>query len=183
MEGVVTMKRAGRILVVLAASGASVGTVRADFVIELSTGGTIVAESYVEDGAKLRVHRFSGELQVDRAQVKAIRERRGQPEEAGELPPPPAAAETGVAPVSTAAAPAAADPGAPPVPPEVSPLPEDRAKLAALEGQLTRDLILANRDLLFARNRGEYERELERRRKEIQAIEKRRREVRARLGW
>ena len=148
----------------LAVSSAPAG---AYFEIELVSGGTMTADSYVEEGDAYRLYRPGGELQVEKARVAAIREREGRLAEPAAPRPVAAAPEAKPAPSSKAPA---------------VPLPQDTAALEAMERNLTRDIILGHRDALFARNRGESPEELKRRKKELEALEKRREQVQTKLG-
>ena len=51
----------------------------------------------------------------------------------------------------------------------------------ALENELTRKLIIANRDLLFAQNRGEDDESIRKRKEEIEKLQKNRDELRKQL--
>ncbi|MGH7819760.1 MAG: hypothetical protein ACREQ9_08305 [Candidatus Binatia bacterium] len=149
----------------LFASGA-----QAYFEVELTTGGTVLASSYTEAGAKLLLYRPSGVLEVDRTAVKEIRERSGAVPEAAAPKP---IAEPAPAPVRQQKAEIVES-----APSVVIPQGEDPAKV---ERALTMKLILANRDMLFARNAGEDEKSLEKRKKEIERIQKQRETIQKQL--
>ncbi|MGH7857192.1 MAG: hypothetical protein ACREQY_07640, partial [Candidatus Binatia bacterium] len=175
MEGAVTMRN-NRIRSAVLAGALGLlqsGGAEAYFEIELASGGTVLANSYTESGAKLHLYRPSGVLHVDRAAVKEIREREGTVPESA-MPKP--AAVAAVAPIAPKAQPKGEIVEY--APSVVVPEGEDPAKV---EQALTMKLILANRDLLFARNGGEDEKALEKRKKEIEQIQKQRESVQKRL--
>lgn len=138
---------------------------RADFAISLREGTTVVAKSYRVEGDQVIAYTVSGEVRIDGSRVVNIRDR-------GTAGPPVPAAPEAAAPASEKT---------PSLAPPTSPfltVSEARAR----DRELVRALILANRDLLFAENRGESPRELERRRAEIKKLETERRRVRGFLG-
>ncbi|MBI2964194.1 MAG: hypothetical protein HYY35_10605 [Deltaproteobacteria bacterium] len=124
----------------------------ADFEISLREGQTVIAKSYRFEGDKLIAYQPAGEVQIDRARIVNIRDRGADP------PPHPARAPRAVdaparAPQTVSAdAKAATDP-------------------EARERQLSRAIILAYRDLMFAQNRGESKEEIEKRKAEIKKLE------------
>jgi len=133
------------------------------FEIDLASGGTILAESYVEEGDQLHVYRPAGELRVDRAKVREIREREGS------LVSTQPKAKPAEEKPAVAAAPAEA-------------LPTDQEDLTKAELKLTREIILGHRNLLFARNGGAEEADLKERKKQLDAMEERRQDMRKQLG-
>jgi hypothetical protein len=148
----------------LGLAAAAAREARADFLLELANGSTLTAESYVESGGKLVVYRRSGEVEIDRASVTAIRD-------VGETADTPA--------FPLVAQPTIGEPPQPVDPP--APAPALARETEARKRELTRKVIFAHRDLLFARNRGDDAKSLEQRRKGIEALEKERatfREVR-----
>lgn len=134
------------------------------FEIELRDGGKVLADSYRVEGEKLLVFRGEIALELDRGAVKAIHDR-----------------NTDRAPVesrATSASEPAADPGPAARPSvEAAVVPKDST---ALENNLTRKLILSNRDLLFAENRGDDEQSIRKRKEEIQKLQKDRETLRER---
>jgi hypothetical protein len=142
----------------------SVPGARADFAISLREGTTVIAKSYHIEGDKVVAYTVSGEVRIESSRVMNIRDRGS-----GE---PPGAAEP-----ASAAAPRAATTPPPDVESQSPFLTVDEAR--ARDRELVRSLILANRDLLFARNRGESPAELDRRRMEIKKLESERSRVRA----
>ena len=135
------------------------------FEIELRDGGKVLADSYRVEGEKLLVFRGEIALELDRGAVKAIQDRNSDP-----------------APVDSPAAVASAPATAPE--PSARPSIENAAvpkDPTALENNLTRKLILSNRDLLFAENRGEDDESIRKRKEEIKKLQKDRETVRERL--
>ena len=141
------------------------------FELELVSGGTMTADSYVEEDDAYRLYRPGGELRIEKDRVAAIHERDGR------LSVPSAPRPAAAAPEPKPASPAKSAAIVP-----AAPLPEDTAALEAMERNLTRDIILGHREKLFAKNRGESPEELKRRKKELEALEKRREQVQTRLG-
>lgn len=138
---------------------------RADFEISLREGGTVLAQSYRIEGDKIVAHKPSGDLEIDRARVVNIRDR-GADGPAAAAKPPAVDAPARLAPATRALV----------LPPSSSTVtPQDAS---AREGEITRAIILANRDLLFAQNRGEGKQDLDRRRAEIKKLEAERASVR-----
>lgn len=136
------------------------------FEIELQDGGRVLADSYRVEGEKVLVYRGEIALELEKSAVKAIQDRGGDRTPA--LSSPPAAGEVSAAtpqPVGLSNL-------------RAGPTPRD---LTALENELTRKLILSNRDLLFAQNRGEDEEAIRKRKDEIQRLQKDREELRKRL--
>lgn len=160
----------------LAVALCALSTVAADAYveIELDTGGVVLADSYVEKEGKLILYRPAGELEVELKAVKAIREKAGELPSGEPSSPPPEPAEP-------------AQPAPPAAPKEESaevpvPTPAPGVDLVKLEAEVTRKLILANRDLLFAQNRGDEKKSIEKRRDEIKRLQKQREDLRKRLG-
>ena len=143
---------------------------RADFRIVLRDGGVMVAESYQVRGEKLLVYRSTGMVEIDRARVESIREDASEDQAASPLRARPEAPADSPRQASVGHGPAAAAGAAP----SAAVSPEDTS---AGERQLTRQIILANRDLLFAENRGEDKAAIEKRKKEITRLEGERKEL------
>jgi hypothetical protein len=135
----------------------SVTVARADFAISLREGTTVIAKSYRIDGDKVVAYTVSGEVQLESSRVVNIRDRGADGPNAAAKPTPLAkslhGAETPRATTPTTSAFLTFD--------------EARAR----DRELALALIIANRDLLFAENRGEGKEELDKRRAEIKKLE------------
>ena len=134
----------------------SVTVARADFAISLREGTTVIAKSYRIDGDKVVAYTVSGEVQLESARVVNIRDRGADGPNATTKPTASAKSLHG------AETPRATAPTSPF-------LTFDEAR--ARDRELARALIIANRDLLFAENRGEGKKELDKRRSEIKKLE------------
>ncbi|MGH7802832.1 MAG: hypothetical protein ACREQJ_00665 [Candidatus Binatia bacterium] len=124
---------------------------RAYFIIDLEGGGELRADFVREESDAVYASRTSGEVQIERSRIRAIRE-----------------IDPGVK-VDTAKAvaegvPSAPDPATVPVPSSASNEPANR------ENQVTRKIILGQRDLLFARLRGDAPEDLAKRERELKAL-------------
>lgn len=144
----------------------SVTAARADFAISLREGTTVIAKSYRIDGDKVVAYTVSGEVRLEISRVVNIRDRGAD----GPTAKPAASAQS----LDRAEPPRATAPTTSPF------LTFDEAR--ARDRALARALIIANRDLLFAENRGEGKEELDKRRAEIKKLEIERGAVRKVLG-
>jgi hypothetical protein len=148
---------------VLACIGAA--TARADFEILLREGGTMIVRSYRIENDKLIAYKPSGTVEILFSRVVNVRALG-----ADDLAPAPAkSASAKPAPVEAAA------PSAPPAP--RSPI-LTQADASARESELTRAIIIAHRDLVFAENRGETKTAIDKRKNEITRLEAERASVR-----
>ena len=135
------------------------------FVIVLDDNATIRADFVREERGVVHASRGMGELRIDRARVRAIREVEPgtkvdatEPVAAVPASPPPAEAEV----AATAS--------------NVDPLARDR--------RLVREIILGHRDLLFAKLRKDSPEELAKRVQALDKLKRERTELRAKLpSW
>lgn len=148
--------------------------------IQLKSGRSILASSFTDDGEQLLLYRPSGEMRIDRDSVSFVVEHEGVLNERNQ-PRRPRVVETRKKTSADAPAPVAARPGEISLD-DVEPLeiPESE-DLEKAEARLTRDLILENRELLFARNRGDDPESIKGRRVHIKRIEKTRKLVNEKL--
>jgi hypothetical protein len=135
-------------------------TAHADFEILLREGGTMIVRSYRIENDKLIAYKPSGTVEILFSRVVNVRALG-----ADDLAP----ARAKPAPVEAAA------PSAPPAP--RSPV-LTQADASARESELTRAIIIAHRDLLFAENRGEAKAAIDKRKTEITRLEAERASVR-----
>jgi glycine/D-amino acid oxidase-like deaminating enzyme len=153
--------RAGRTLALSVALFSSIGAPpgHADFEILLREGETVIAYSYHVEGDKLIAHQPAGSIEINFARVVNVRDRGNDrpvdPAASRREPKPAGAVE--VAPTISAA---------PPYSPILTP-----SDARVRERELTRAIIVAYRDLLFAENRGETAADVERRRAHIAELE------------
>jgi len=147
---------------VLACMGAV--TARADFEILLREGGTMIVRSYRIDNDKLIAYKPSGTVEILFSRVVNVRALGA--DDVAAAPAKPA----------TVAAPQTAPPLAPRSPVLT------QADASARESELTRDIIVAHRDLVFAENRGEAKAAIDKRKNEITRLEAERASVRKVLG-
>ena len=158
-----------RLLIAAALCGSLVaGLARADSEITLREGGTLVAKSYRIDGDAIVVYRAAGEIRLQRSRVTNIRDLGATPAAARERRP----AAPAIVPPDAAASPMPAAPSHSIVTTEDA---------AARDREVARASILAHRALLFAENRGEGAKEIERRKAAIAELETERASLRKRL--
>ncbi|MEA2624302.1 MAG: hypothetical protein QOD06_347 [Candidatus Binatota bacterium] len=152
------------------------------FELDLANGGKMFADTYRQQGTELLLFRGSGTVRVNRADVTAIREHEGRLGEAtsGKSVAPPPAKES---PAAAAKVPAAE---APTTEPQAASAPTTNATtpgdLRERETALTRDLILGYRDRLFAQNRGDDPKSIEKLEKKLDGLKQQRDGVRKELG-
>jgi hypothetical protein len=135
-------------------------TARADFEILLREGGTMIVRSYRIENDKLIAYKPSGTVEILFSRVVNVRALG-----ADDLAPAPAKS----APVEAAAPPAPPAPRSPVL---------TQADATARESELTRAIIVAHRDLVFADNRGEAKAAIDKRKNEITRLEAERASVR-----
>ncbi|MGH7899597.1 MAG: hypothetical protein ACREQQ_16710 [Candidatus Binatia bacterium] len=164
------MKRFARSFLLLLAASAPTSPALADFDIVLRDGGKMIADSYQVDGEKLIVYSSNGMLEIERGRIQSVRERASGDRSAaarsdeasgdGAAPRSPIAADTRTAPEPISAA-----------------APVSLADTSARERELSRQIIIANRDLLFAHNRGDDAESIQKRKREIARLENERKEL------
>jgi hypothetical protein len=136
----------------------------ADYELSLREGGTMTVHSYRIEGDKMIAYKPSGSVEILFSRVVNVR-------------------DLGVTDVPAAPAkPAHAE--APPASSAVAPSSSflTQADATARESELTRAIIIARRDLLFAENRGEAKGAIEKRKSEIARLEAERALVHKVLG-
>ena len=143
---------------VLAWMGAA--TAQADFEILLREGGTMIVRSYRIENNKLIAYKPSGTVEILFSRVVNVRALG-----ADDLAPAPAK-------------PAPVEAAAPPDPPAPRSPVLTQADARARESELTRAIIVAHRDLVFADNRGEAKAAIDKRKNEITRLEAERASVR-----
>jgi hypothetical protein len=136
----------------------------ADYELSLREGGTMTVQSYRIERDKLIAYKPSGNVEILFSRVVNVRDLGVTDVPAA--PAKPAHAEA--PPPSSAVA-----PGSPIL---------TQADATARESELTRAIIIAHRDLLFAENRGEAKSAIEKRKSEIARLEAERASVRKVLG-
>jgi hypothetical protein len=148
---------------VLAAILAMASPGAAYFVIELEDGGRVEANFVREENGKLYASRATGEIEIDRARVRSVKE----------IEPgrridevPPGARDLGGADASATggASGIAAD------------------TLRERERSIAREMIIGHRELLFARIRGDDPEEIEKRERALEDLGERRIELREKLA-
>ena len=160
------MRLRSTLFALLAALG-FVGTADAYFVISFRDGGELRADFVREAGDKLYAFRESGEVEIDRARVRDIREI--DPGVKVPSPVPPASAAKSAEPASE---------------PVASVVPATTDELRDREKKVVRKIILGRRDLLFARLRGESAADLDQRRHELEKLEGERTGIREQIpAW